>query len=178
MIWKIFQNCNKHLHVWPEIWWIFLFWCQVFTTFTFCTALLLGHLSMFEEWCNSFDPEQHKGEISELLVNVPEIRALYAKLVGIWKLVLLLYKHWCLHWENCPRQTHHIIPMCQTFCSYSTLQQWPWNINKHKLLQSWPKVSSWGTCTRSCTLYPPSSLIIVVKYHVFPATLYKGKNHL
>ena len=52
---------------------------------------------MFEEWCKTFDPEQHKGEISELLVNVPEIRALYAKLVGIWKLVLLLYKHWCLH---------------------------------------------------------------------------------
>ena len=51
---------------------------------------------MFEEWCKTFDPEQHKGEISELLVNVPEIRALYAKLVGIWKLVLLLYKHWCL----------------------------------------------------------------------------------
>lgn len=39
---------------------------------------------MFEEWCKTFDPEQHKGEISELLVNVPEIRALYAKLVGIW----------------------------------------------------------------------------------------------
>ena len=41
---------------------------------------------MFEEWCKTFDPEQHKGEISELLVNVPEIRALYARLVGIWKL--------------------------------------------------------------------------------------------
>lgn len=38
---------------------------------------------MYEEWCKTFDPEQHKGEISELLVNVPEIRALYAKLVGI-----------------------------------------------------------------------------------------------
>lgn len=37
---------------------------------------------MYEEWCKTFDPEQHKGEISELLVNVPEIRALYAKLVG------------------------------------------------------------------------------------------------
>ena len=36
---------------------------------------------MHEEWCKTFDPEQHKGEISELLVNVPEIRALYAKLV-------------------------------------------------------------------------------------------------
>ena len=36
---------------------------------------------MCEEWCKSFDPEQHKGEISELLVNVPEIRSLYAKLV-------------------------------------------------------------------------------------------------
>lgn len=45
-------------------------------------VLLLGHLAMYEEWCKTFDPEQHKGEISELLVNVPEIRALYAKLVG------------------------------------------------------------------------------------------------
>lgn len=36
---------------------------------------------MFEEWCKTFDPDEHKGEISELLVNVPEIRALYAKLV-------------------------------------------------------------------------------------------------
>lgn len=36
---------------------------------------------MYEEWCKAFDPEQHKREISELLVNVPEIRALYAKLV-------------------------------------------------------------------------------------------------
>lgn len=40
-----------------------------------------GHLGMFEEWCKTFDPDEHKGEISELLVNVPEIRALYAKLV-------------------------------------------------------------------------------------------------
>ena len=37
---------------------------------------------MFEEWCKTFDPDEHKGQISELLVNVPEIRALYAKLVG------------------------------------------------------------------------------------------------
>ena len=36
---------------------------------------------MFEEWCKTFGPDEHKGEISELLVNVPEIRALYAKLV-------------------------------------------------------------------------------------------------
>lgn len=36
---------------------------------------------MYEDWCKTFDPEQHKGEISELLVNVPEVRALYAKLV-------------------------------------------------------------------------------------------------
>lgn len=47
---------------------------------TFCSEPD-GHLGMFEEWCKTFDPEEHKGEISELLVNVPEIRALYAKLV-------------------------------------------------------------------------------------------------
>ncbi|XP_078361629.1 uncharacterized protein LOC144645987 [Oculina patagonica] len=47
---------------------------------TFCSEPD-GHLAMYEEWCKTFDPEQHKGEISELLVNVPEIRALYAKLV-------------------------------------------------------------------------------------------------
>ena len=67
---------------------------------------------MFEEWCKTFDPEQHKGEISELLVNVPEIRALYAKLVGtctvhVSRFILilcysfgnfvLLYTHWCMH---------------------------------------------------------------------------------
>lgn len=40
-----------------------------------------GHLAMYEEWCKAFDPEQHKREISELLVNVPEVRALYARLV-------------------------------------------------------------------------------------------------
>lgn len=47
---------------------------------TFCSEPN-GHLGMFEEWCKTFDPDEHKGEISELLVNVPEIRALYAKLV-------------------------------------------------------------------------------------------------
>ena len=44
-------------------------------------SMALGHFGMYEEWCKTFDPEEHKGEISELLVNVPEIRALYAKLV-------------------------------------------------------------------------------------------------
>ena len=43
--------------------------------------MALGHFGVYKEWCKTFDPEQHKGEISELLVNVPEIRALYAKLV-------------------------------------------------------------------------------------------------
>ncbi|XP_068748602.1 BSD domain-containing protein 1-like [Montipora capricornis] len=47
---------------------------------TFCSEPD-GHLGMYEEWCKTFDPEQCKGEISELLVNVPEVRALYAKLV-------------------------------------------------------------------------------------------------
>lgn len=61
---------------------------------------------MYEEWCKTFDPEQRKGEISELLVNVPEIRALYAKLVGtmtlyviviLLEIFFLLPMHWCLH---------------------------------------------------------------------------------
>lgn len=39
---------------------------------------------MYEDWCKTFDAEQHKGEISELLVNVSEIRALYAKLVSTY----------------------------------------------------------------------------------------------
>ena len=45
--------------------------------------MALGHFGMYEEWCKTFDPEQHKGEMSELLVNVPVIRALYAKLVCV-----------------------------------------------------------------------------------------------
>ena len=59
---------------------------------------------MYEEWCKTFDPEQHKGEISELLVNVPEIRALYAKLVGTC--TLFFYIHCCVlvvfFWKICP----------------------------------------------------------------------------
>ena len=47
---------------------------------------------MYEEWCKTFDPEQHKGEISELLVNVPEIRALYAKLVGTCTLFFYMFR--------------------------------------------------------------------------------------
>ncbi|XP_048582521.1 BSD domain-containing protein 1 isoform X2 [Nematostella vectensis] len=47
---------------------------------TYCTDPD-GHPAQYEEWCNGFDLEQHKGEISELLVNMPEIRALYTKLV-------------------------------------------------------------------------------------------------
>ena len=52
---------------------------------------MLGHLAMYEEWCKTFDPEQHKGEISELLVNIPEIRALYAKLVGTMMYIVFLH---------------------------------------------------------------------------------------
>ena len=50
--------------------------------------MALGLFGMYKEWCKTFDPEQHKGEISELLVNVPEIRALYEKLV---RLTLFLF---------------------------------------------------------------------------------------
>ena len=56
--------------------------------------MALGHFGMYEEWCKTFDPEQHKGEISELLVNVPEIRALYAKLVCL-TLFYFLYYDFC-----------------------------------------------------------------------------------
>ena len=59
--------------------------------------MALGHFGMYEEWCKTFDPEQHKGEISELLVNVPEIRALYAKLVP---LTLFLFPSLTLLWKQ------------------------------------------------------------------------------
>ena len=51
-----------------------------------CCSMFVGHLGMYEDWCQTFDPDQYKGEISELLVNVPEIRALYAKLVCMFTL--------------------------------------------------------------------------------------------
>ena len=59
--------------------------------------MALGHFGMYEEWFKTFDPEQHKGEISELLVNVPEIRALYAKLVP---LTLFLFPSLTLLWKQ------------------------------------------------------------------------------
>ncbi|KXJ29383.1 BSD domain-containing protein 1 [Exaiptasia diaphana] len=40
-----------------------------------------GHPAHYEDWCRGFDLEQHKADISELLVNKPEIRSLYTKLV-------------------------------------------------------------------------------------------------
>merc|ERR550519_599232 len=40
-----------------------------------------GHPAQFEDWCRGFDLDHHKAEISELLVNKPEIRSLYTKLV-------------------------------------------------------------------------------------------------
>ncbi|XP_069827453.1 BSD domain-containing protein 1 isoform X2 [Dendropsophus ebraccatus] len=40
-----------------------------------------GPLAQFEEWLTSWDSEERKAEISELLVSSPSIRALYTKMV-------------------------------------------------------------------------------------------------
>lgn len=44
-------------------------------------SVCLGHPHMYDEWHEQFDLEQCKGEISELLVNKPKVRALYTNLV-------------------------------------------------------------------------------------------------
>ena len=45
-------------------------------------CLPVGHPRLYEEWCERFNLEQSKGEISELLVNKPKVRALYTNLVN------------------------------------------------------------------------------------------------
>lgn len=41
-----------------------------------------GPPEQFDNWLSSFRLEEKKGEISELLVNSPSIRALYTKMVS------------------------------------------------------------------------------------------------
>ncbi|KAK6307141.1 BSD domain-containing protein 1 isoform X1 [Coregonus clupeaformis] len=42
-----------------------------------------GSLEQFDAWLSSFSLEERKGEISDLLVNTPSIRALYTKMVPV-----------------------------------------------------------------------------------------------
>lgn len=44
----------------------------------------LGPPEQFENWLSTFRLEEMKGEISELLVNSPSIRALYTKMVSLF----------------------------------------------------------------------------------------------
>lgn len=44
---------------------------------------LSGPPEQFESWLSTFSLEDKKGEISELLVNSPSIRALYTKMVSL-----------------------------------------------------------------------------------------------
>lgn len=46
--------------------------------------MCLGPLEQFENWLSTFRLEEMKGEISELLVNSPSIRALYTKMVSFF----------------------------------------------------------------------------------------------
>ena len=48
-----------------------------------------GPPEQFDSWLSSFSMEDTKGEISELLVNSPSIRALYTKMVSIVAFVSL-----------------------------------------------------------------------------------------
>lgn len=49
-----------------------------------------GPPEQYNKWLQSFEIDQHKGEISELLVSKVEVRALYTKLVSL-KLVSYVY---------------------------------------------------------------------------------------
>lgn len=73
---------------------LLMYFC-FFSIVFFC----LGPPEQFDNWLSSFSLEEKKGEISELLVNSPSIRALYTKMVsvvsciniyydGVWPLVL------------------------------------------------------------------------------------------
>jgi hypothetical protein len=51
-----------------------------------------GSLEQFDAWLSSFSLEERKGEISDLLVNTPSIRALYTRmvhfLIGLGKITI------------------------------------------------------------------------------------------
>lgn len=61
-----------------------------------CFFSLSGPPEQFESWLYTFSLEDKKGEISELLVNSPSIRALYTKMVSLVALFerLLLVSFW------------------------------------------------------------------------------------
>lgn len=52
--------------------------------------LCLGPPEQFENWLSTFRLEEMKGEISELLVNSPSIRALYTKMVSFFLFCIAL----------------------------------------------------------------------------------------
>ena len=75
-------------------WVILCHWFLIFHLACLCP----GPLEQFDNWLSSFSMEEKKGDVSELLVNSPSIRALYTKMVqcfthmNCWIVVALLFK--------------------------------------------------------------------------------------
>lgn len=51
---------------------------------------VVGPLEQFDSWLSTFSLDEKKGDISELLVNSPSIRALYTKMVWVMLLICFL----------------------------------------------------------------------------------------
>ncbi len=62
-------------------------WRVLMRSYYYCP----GPPEQFDNWLSSFSLEDKKGEISELLVNSPSIRALYTKMVCIVAFVNTYY---------------------------------------------------------------------------------------
>lgn len=70
-------------YIWASFEMDFVIFGTFWAIFLSC-SLCLGPLEQFENWLSTFRLEEMKGEISELLVNSPSIRALYTKMVSFY----------------------------------------------------------------------------------------------
>lgn len=63
----------------------------------FIVFYVSGPLEQFDSWLSTFSLDERKGDISELLVNSPSIRALYTKMVSpvllICVLIIIFFKY-------------------------------------------------------------------------------------
>ena len=55
--------------------------CNVFSPSPVFVMLVQGPLEQFDAWLSTFSMEEKRGEVSDLLVSSPSIRALYTKMV-------------------------------------------------------------------------------------------------
>lgn len=112
--------------------WLIYSWPCVFLLF------FLGPPEQFDNWLSSFSLEEKKGEISELLVNSPSIRALYTKMVSVFSCVNIYYYYYYGVWPLVLIWTNKTNKECFIFLSTGASSCSPLRILAEVFLQSLP----------------------------------------